>query len=70
MATDLRFEGIGKNGEVEFSIEPEWWDLSKEQFKWVESHFNASYWDLNVDISFAEARYLHEQFGPKLVEMI
>lgn len=70
MATDLRFEGIGKSGEVVFSIEPGWWDLSEEQFNWVESHFNASYRDWDVDISFAEARYLHEKFKPKLVEMI
>ncbi len=74
MAFSLRFTGIGTNGKERFRIEPSWWTISglgkHIKLNWITTNETGSYTDKDADISAQEARILHEQFRPKLLELI
>ena len=73
MATDLRFTGLGKDGAELLCMEPRWWEITKLEervhLKWV-STYNYGYEDLDANVTLDQARTLHEQFKPKLLELI
>jgi hypothetical protein len=72
-ASVLRVTGIGKDGAVLLSMEPHWWDIKKleerVQLTWL-STSEPGYNDLDADITLDQAKTLHEQFKPKLLELI
>jgi predicted P-loop ATPase/GTPase len=75
MAYSIRFTVFSKeNGSVLLSIEPSWWSVNelKKSLKvnWVVSNDTGSYRDEDADISVAEARELHAQFKPIVMESI
>ena len=72
-ATILRFTGVGKDGAVLLSMEPHWWEITKlgesVPLTWV-STSEDGYVDKDADVTLGQARALHEQFKPKLLELI
>lgn len=69
----IKFTGIGKDGAVLLSMEPHWWEITKlgerVDLRWV-SISEPGYEDEDAEVTLDQARTLHEQFKPKLLELI
>lgn len=69
----LRLTGIGKDGAVLLTMEPHWWEITKlgesVSLTWI-STSEDGYVDKDADVTLSQARTLHEQFKPKLLELI
>lgn len=74
MAFSIRLTGIAKDGSELFCIEPHWWSIAELHKnikpKWTVTNDTGSYEDQDTDISIEEARILHEQFKPVLLDLI
>jgi hypothetical protein len=75
VAYSVRFTGISKkDGSKLLRIEPSWWRVGEVtkllDCDWVVSNRTGSYFDDDADISFDQARALHQHFAPTVLELI